>query len=86
MTQRGIAATKVAQNCILPYRGFSIRWRVARSLAECNSAIQQIQNLRYKDLRSLRKLLCIVVQRHRSGAEESGNWGSQHRRLVRLQA
>ena len=24
--QRGGAATKVAQNCILPYRGFAIRW------------------------------------------------------------
>jgi len=25
-TQRGTAATEVAQNCILPYRGFVIRW------------------------------------------------------------
>jgi hypothetical protein len=44
----------VAQNCILLYRGFAIRWPqpVRRyspiaSAAECNSAIQQITNLRY---------------------------------------
>jgi hypothetical protein len=42
--------TEVAQNWILPYRGFGIRcasgWK--RRLAECNSAIRPIENLRYE--------------------------------------
>jgi hypothetical protein len=37
---------RVAQNCILPYRGFAIRLPPP-SLAEFNSAIRQINNLRY---------------------------------------
>lgn len=47
-------AVKVAQNYILLYRGFTIRWlqvnrhpAARRRAAECNSAIWQITNLRY---------------------------------------
>jgi hypothetical protein len=49
-----LGSSTVAQNCILLYRGFAIRrprkfeWRREwRHLAECNSAIRQITNLRY---------------------------------------
>jgi len=53
-------AEPVAQICNLLYRGFSIRKASAfpaspdcPSSAECNSAIQQITNLRYGVMRRL---------------------------------
>ena len=52
--QRAEAAAKVTQNGILLYRGLGIRlawgktgrWGALERSAECNSAIQQIENLR----------------------------------------
>ena len=52
--QLGAVAAEVAQNCILPYRGFVIREPLPKATtpelrrpAECNSAIQQSATLRY---------------------------------------
>jgi hypothetical protein len=54
-------ARTVAQNCILPYRGFLIRLRAVCRLAEYNSAIRQIQNLRYSNSRNQRRIQLMPI-------------------------
>ena len=77
-TQRRRDATEVAQIFNLLYRGFVIRKprptperTMIATVADCKSAIQQIENLRYgplsrrsENLRARRRLGRMVVQRH----------------------
>ncbi len=77
------AATTVAQNCILPYRGFEIRRPSTvpkrgqrRAPAECNSAIQRIPNPRY--LLGIRQILCQKAAAERGDVMAQYNLGIRY--------
>jgi hypothetical protein len=42
-SQRGASATEVAQNCILPYRGFVIRWPQPNRTPPENTTFRRMQ-------------------------------------------